>query len=44
MLKYLILLTAIILIGLTIKEENNKAMESCMKTHSFETCFYTLNH
>ena len=44
MLKYLILLTVIILIGLTIRADNNKAMESCMRTHSFDTCYYTLHH
>ena len=45
MLKYfLIIATILVFLGLAIKAENEKAMESCMKTHSFDTCFYTLHH
>ena len=45
MLKYILIITAsIIIISALIKADNNAAMRECQKTHSFETCFYTLNH
>ena len=41
---FLIIASLIIIIGALIKADNEKAMESCMRTHSFDTCFYTLHH
>ena len=41
---FLIIASLIIILGVLIRADNEKAMESCMRTHSYETCFYTLHH
>lgn len=45
MLKYILIITSLIfIIGALIKADNDAAMRECQKTHSFDTCFYTLHH
>ena len=41
---FLIIASLIIIMGTLIKADNEKAMESCMRTHSFDTCYYILHH
>ena len=41
---FLIIASLIIIIGALIKADNDKAMRDCQKTHSYDTCFYTLHH
>lgn len=41
---FLIIASLIIIMGALIKADNKQAMRECQKTHSFDTCFYTLHH
>ena len=41
---FLIIASLIIIMGALIRADNEKAMQECQKTHSYDTCFYTLHH
>lgn len=40
------LLFGVVIIGAFVwgNESYKEAMQQCQKTHSFDTCFYSLNH
>jgi hypothetical protein len=44
MLKIFLIAAAVIGVGYYMNADYNASMEKCQVKHSFDTCFYSLNH
>ena len=42
-MKYVFFLAVLVLLGLKVSYHSDGAMDQCMKTHSYDTCFQILN-